>query len=97
MPRKQGQALETTTLELAKEVARANRLCRKEEEECSDAESLGSQDSDDPDYEYSSEEEEESYDSSFIDDTEEDEEETRQAFKKLAYIKTVKGATNRRI
>lgn len=84
MPRKQGLALETTTLELAKEVARANRLCRKEEE-CSDAESLESQDSDDPDYEYSSQEEEESYDSSFIDDTEVDEEETRQAFKKLAY------------
>ena len=86
MPRKQSQALETTTLELAKEVARANRLCRKEEEECSDAESLGSQESDDPDYEYDSEEEgEDSYESSFIDDDEVNEEESRRAMKMLVH------------
>ena len=80
MPRKHGQASETTTLELAKEVARATRLCQKEEDECSDAESIGSRESDDPDYEYSSED---SYDSSFIDDTDVDEEETRQALQTL--------------
>ena len=86
MPRKRAEAIETTEMELAKEIIRAKKLCQKEEEECSDAETLGSDDSDDSDYEYDSEEEEEdSFGSSFIDDTEVDEEEARRALKSVTH------------
>lgn len=80
MPRKRDEAVETSTLELAREMIRAKQLCQREEEECSDAETL--EEEDDPDYECSSEDD--SYESSFIDDSEEDEEETRQALAMLA-------------
>ena len=80
MTRTRDQALETSSLEFSMEIARANKLCRSEEDECTDAESL-----EDSDYECSSsEEEEDSYDSSFIDDTEVDEEETTKAIKQVA-------------
>ena len=79
-----GQVLETRSLELAKEIIRAKKLCQKEEEDCTDAETL--QDSDDPEYEYDSEEEwEDSYESSFIDDDGVNEEASRRALNILAH------------
>ena len=65
------EATETPDHILKEEVRRANRLCKKEEMECSDAESLS-----DPDYVYESESEDGSYESDFIDDTGVDERET---------------------
>ena len=64
------EATETPDRVLKEEVRRANRLCKKEEMECGDAESLS-----DPDYVYESESEDGSYESDFIDDTEADERE----------------------
>jgi hypothetical protein len=81
MTRTRDQALETSSLELSMEIARANKLCRREEDECTDAESL-----ENSDYDCSSSEEEDSYDSSFIDDTEVDEEETTKAMKQMALL-----------
>jgi hypothetical protein len=65
MPRRP-VAKETAADALRREILIAEALCRKEEDEISDAETLDS----DSDYEPSSSDGDESYDSDFIDDSE---------------------------
>ena len=85
MPRKnqvKNEAMVTSDAALKKEVRRAEVICRQEEEDCSNAESL-----DDSDYvDDESESSDGSFESDFIDDDEVDEEETRVAFNSVRKI-----------
>ena len=89
MPRKsvvttrmKNEAMVTSDSAPKEEIRRAEVLCRREEEACSDAESL-----DDPDYlDDESESSDGSYESDFIDDDEVDEEETRLALNSVRKI-----------
>lgn len=68
MPKRQfATCRETGETELEREIRRADYLCKREEIDCIDAESL---DSDDTMYETESSEESDSYDDDFIDDSE---------------------------
>lgn len=78
------ESIEVDEEECMREERLASQRCKEEEENISDAETLGD---DDSDYEYEEEEEEEdSDDRDFIDDSEVDEDMTKNAMEQLGKI-----------